>query len=274
MSHLTALYFGYAGLWPAARRRALRHFICLFAASAGNAHGSVSCGVGLLRRDGKYLSARAAASPAAFYPRRDFQRILAAVDDNAVAILGYAGENADADARAASAQPVQWQTTVGLCDASLTNAEALTLDLGWAPEAPPPEGLLLRLVNEAYAADAGTSLSRAVAVRLRLAEGPFALVAWDRRFPETLIAARAGGGLFAFADGVTGAVHFSSRPALAETLFGDYSSLPVLPENTLRCFDPSYTFEPETAALFPPGQPTSRGAAKDRTGIQNVRCTK
>lgn len=274
MSHLTALYFGYAGLLPAARRRALRHFVSLFAASSGKANTGLNCGVALLRRDGKCATARAVASPAAFYNQKDFQRMLAAVDDNAVAILGYAGENADADARPATAQPVQWQTTIGLCDAALTNAGTLAADLGWEPEAPSPEKLLIRLVNEAHAENAGTSLSKAVAARLRLAEGPFALVAWDRRLPETIIAARAGGGLFAFADAATGAVHFSSRPSIAEALFEGHGSLPVLPDNTLRCYDPSYTFEPETVALFPPGRPTSPGDARTGANAQSTRCTR
>jgi len=272
MSHLTALYFGYAGLLPAARRRALRHFVCLFAASTGKNNSGFTCGVALLRRDGKCVTARAGVSPAAFYTQPDFQQILAAVDDNAVAILAYAGENDNA--RAVPAQPVQWQTTVGLCDAALTNAETLAADLGWAPDAPSPEKLLIRLVNEAHAATAGASLSRAVAARLRLAEGPFALVAWDRRLPRTLVAARAGGRLLAFADGITGAVHFSNRPSIATALFGDYGSLPVLPDNTLRCYDPSYAFEPETVTLFPPGRPTSPGAAGNKTELQNTRCTR
>ncbi|UCH78654.1 MAG: hypothetical protein JSU81_01515 [Candidatus Coatesbacteria bacterium] len=255
MKLLTAVYFGSASFTPAAQRRALRHFVCLFAAGDWSANTPATCGVALLMRDGKCAVARAAVSPAAFSAQPRFRNVLAAVDGNAVAVLGYGSGNGDADPRAAALQPTQWETTVGLCAADLTNAEAVVADLGWSPEVPSPPALLLRLVNEAFAESTGASLMPAVAARLRLAEGPFVVVAWDRRTPETLIVARAGGDIFAFADEATGVVHFSNRPSLAAGLLQGIGAVPDLADNTLRRYDPSSFLEPESVALFPPPWP-------------------
>jgi len=213
----------------------------------------------LLRRDGKCAVARAAVTPALFCGQPRFRTILAAVGDDAVALLAYAAGNGDA--RAAASQLTRWETTVGLCDADLTNAAALAADLGWVTDAAASPRLLLRLVNEACTANGEARLARGVAERLRLAEGPFAVVAWDRRFPETLIVARAGGSLFAFVDEPTGVVHFTNRPSHAAGLFREGGAVSELGDNTLRRYDPYSVPGTETVALFPlPGGRAPRAA--------------
>jgi hypothetical protein len=249
VNNITGLYFGTAGLLPAVRRQALRRFTNLLL--AGGIHGAESCGAAFLHADGRTRVYRTHSSPAALLADARFLKSLAAAEESVVAMVACVGRAA---APAFARQPLQIGTAVAVVEDGVTNGEALAADLGLARKTRTAGELLLHLVREALAPPGANRAACDVSARLRLLDGPFAFVAWDRRFPECLLVGCHGRDVSFYRDETHGPIYFSNRPRLLRIFSGDQGGGAALPDNGLWIFRPD-DLQPAPSRIFPECRP-------------------
>lgn len=246
MAAITTVYFGTASVPVAVRRRTARRFVCLFV--AGTAGGKNAAGAALLRRDGTCV-VTTAPSPETLILERDFRNIYTAIDDDAVALFGYArGASAAAPRRPATTHPVKIGPTVVLYDGDVANARALAADLGLADNGDGAD-LVARLVNMALEKGTVDDAAAITSTRLRLLDGTFSVVAWDRRLPESLLIGRYRRDLEVYRDEANGLVYVSNQRGLLGKMFGAGAAT-AFPDNAVWLCDSERAVSPY-AKIFP-----------------------
>jgi hypothetical protein len=246
------------------RRRAAGLFVRLFAAGAeGNREGA---GAALLRRDGSSDVVTAPQGPAGLVADNGFRELIAAVDDDAVALLGYARQNSARPQCLPEPQPVEIESTVAVFDGNVVNARALTSDLGLAGEE--AANLIVRLINMALAECRGYDAAAVASTRLRLLNGAFSFVAWDRRLPESLLVGRNNRDLEFYRDGADGPAYVSNRRGLLGKVFGVRVAT-VFPDNEVRLYRPERAAF-RRAKIFPhtPLRAHPTGRSRPATGVR------
>ena len=264
MTEITTVYFGKVRASRIDRRRAAGVFVRLFAAGAED--GRRGAGAALLRRDGSSVVVSASETPTVFVSGEAFRELIAAIDDDVVALLGYAQRNPAGPQQPPELQPVKIGSTVAVFDGNVVNGRALASDLGLAGEE--SANLIVRLINMALAECRGYDAAAVASTRLRLLNGAFSFVAWDHRLPESLLVGRYRRDLELYRDGTDGPAYLSNRRGLLGKVFGVRNGA-AFPDNEIRLYRPERAAF-RRAKIFPRAPFRVRAAGRNRpaTGAQ------
>lgn len=234
----------------AAERESLAaHFVANLLANENR--GKDATGAALIRRDGSLQIYKAPLPASHFVETPGFTRLLAALDDDTVALLGHTRfPTKGSPNNNHNNHPLQATYTIGVHNGHITNDDTLFTRHRLPRVAEVDSEVIFRLLDGLDPTQSDRPYLEAVARTTAQMRGPLAVLGLDLRRPERLIVIKADAPLSLHYDSEREALFFSSRYLFLRNTFGPGVTAEVLKSSRTFLFD-AHTLPTKVSAKIP-----------------------
>ncbi|MFP4344593.1 MAG: class II glutamine amidotransferase [Anaerolineales bacterium] len=217
---------GLAGVLLAPRRRSaadLRHVRRLFVQNllANEVRGRDATGIALVRTDGEVALHKAPIPASAFVKSTEFERVLSALDNDTLLLLGHARHPTQGSpANNQNNHPLHTGHVVGIHNGHISNDDGLFARFHLPRAAEVDSEVIFRLIDRLPPTASNDDYLDALTSSVHLIDGTLAIIALDLRRPDRLVIVKRGAPLSVHYDRVTEALHLSSRYIFLRKTFG------------------------------------------------------